>query len=130
MGRSSDCKLTGKPTHAQRVLQTPSLSMAGHPASASRPTHDQLVVLDWDDTTFPTTYFNEHVEFSMLATGQLVWSKLRAGHCLEALRQNLTISGGAALRMLMALYGVSRRNVLIVTSGVEGWLQNSMRIAG
>jgi len=99
----------------------------------TRSNHSELVILDWDDTVFPTDYLLKHLDYAVHAnSGKLSWSRLKAGHSLNALRRNMTVTGSAALRMLKSLYSVSGnsgRNALIVTSGVKGWVQNSLVIA-
>jgi len=103
---------------------TDSLSVAPPSQSSSSPAleHESLLMLiDWDDTLYPTTFMNEILV--QRDSNSLALVRDDQIECLQQLGA-LTLS---LMRSLIAKYGAS--NIHIVTNSVDGWIAESLSYA-
>lgn len=103
---------------ADLLLLTRSVGVA-YPSMSRVPGDSKLVIFDWDDTLFPTSYLNElkYIQNNMLTehvsdTPQDLMKKLTDYEttCVETLDLAWKLSGG---------------NIVIVTNGDVGWVSKS-----
>lgn len=81
-----------------------------------------VIILDWDDTLFPSTYIRSDLSFSLRHSleGQQISERLR-----EEVRQNLA-ANAATVEQVLRL-AVSCGKVIIVTLAKNPWVSNSCK---
>eukprot|EP01084_Bolivina_argentea_P251802 422470_1 len=89
-----------------------------------------VICLDWDDTTFPTTYLLSNMAYTTndrmdkIETFQIKPDKKKE------LIQNLETVGGAILKLLNKLFcHFKPSNIKLITNSANGWVLQSLSIA-
>eukprot|EP01083_Nonionella_stella_P214207 771967_1 len=88
-----------------------------------------VICLDWDDTTFPTTYLMSNIEFIINDSTNKIEQFQIKSNAKEVIK-NLEKAGVAILELLNKLFlYFEPSNIKLITNSANGWVLQSLSIA-